>query len=214
MKDSLIGAILLFLFASCAKVNFPAVFASKKSPYQLSIDSNGTFSYQYHPYEHSYKFSSGKWIQKSPSELRLFSNFKDRKLNMNVSEEITNSNQFAILRIKIDIEESQKPYYELIVYSDGKFATSRKCDSIANISVMLPLESIEFKITADARMPSRTTDTLSTVTYSVKNKNSNLYNVSINYNDSLFNYEVIDGEILKLRSNSVRYRSAILPKMY
>lgn len=211
---SCIVIVTIYLF-SCKSINFIGTYASNKSPYQLVINSDNTFTYQYRPHEFSYKFSTGFWKEVKRGMIELQSIFKDRSLILNVIEEnIATDNGYSFFNIQTNIKKEQQKYYECIIYADGEFATSVKCDSLEKVKISLPRQSIVIKITADERLPSRMLDTLSSEKYFIKNSKSNLYTININLKDSFFNYKVFNKEVIKIKKNRIVYNNFIIPLLH
>jgi hypothetical protein len=65
-----------------------------------------------------------------------------------------------------------------------------------------------FKLNADERIPARFLDSLITEKYFLKSNGSKNLKVDILYKDSLFNYKVFNGEIIKIKRKGMKFYSS------
>jgi len=141
---------------------------------------------------------------KEEKKIALTSNLQSKVLPLTVSEyEGTNR-----IDISVSIPDVEKAYYQCSVFINDSLFIKKRCDSVSSIQVGKPISSLFFRLNADERMPSRFLDSLITEKYFLKSSSSKNLKVDILYKDSLFNYKVFSGEILKFTLKGMKFYSS------
>lgn len=208
--------IILFivLLEACASSkNVVGTYASNQSPYQFTIKSDSSFTYQY-KFQFAYQYSNGKWKNVGKNKIELQSQFKNKAIPITVKE-YTNehANDSVQLNIESNILSNERKYYQCLIFIDNTFFTQKNCDALSSLIVPTPKRNMYFKLTADARMPARFLDTLTSSTYTLKNKNPYRIDINMSYNDSLFNYKLFNNEVLLINNGKLKYGTLKLPKV-
>lgn len=205
--------ILLFFFSSCSSNRIIGDYASPKEPDQFSIKEDSTFTYQYRLGPH-YKYSNGSWQFIGRIKIKLQSVYNSRTIQIIVKESNNKSlnDSLIALNINTNIPQNKRQYYQCLIYIDDHLNLQKNCDSLSSLNIPHPINTIFFKITADGRLPIRFLDMLSTDKYTLKNNKANQLDVEMMYNDSLFNYQVFNDEIICFSNHKLKYHSLRLPQ--
>ncbi|PUZ19688.1 hypothetical protein GA0116948_12319 [Chitinophaga costaii] len=103
-----------------------------------------------------------------------------------------------IFFISINIPEDKRNYYQCMVFVNDSLYVNKRFDSLPYLSIGSPVKIIFFKLSADVSIPARFLDTLTTDTFFPKSDMANSSKIDIVFNDSLFNYQVFNNDILKI----------------
>lgn len=201
-------AFFIFIFSACVNQPHFGVYSSKKNAYKITINKDSTYTFEWLPFEHNYVHSDGHWKSISKKKLRFQSTFQSKIVPIVYKEDTTLYEPDSVaLQINTNIPAESKAYYSLAIFIDEKYFASVKCDSLlSNTSLPLPKQSIYFKIIADGRhIPIASRDTLKTAEYVINKRNISTIHFGININFGLFNYKVINGEIVKFRGHKLIY---------
>lgn len=196
--------VLSSLFISCSSgLKLTGVYYDNKSPVTFTIKDDSTFNYRY-KFEFDYKYSDGYWSKRGEKKVALTSNLQSKVLPLTVSEyEGINS-----IDVSINMPDLEKAYYQCSVFVNDSFFIKKRCDSMTSIFIGKPISSLFFRLNADVRMPTRFLDSLITEKYFSKSNGSKSLKVDILYKDSLFNYKVFSGEILKFTRKGMKFYSS------
>jgi hypothetical protein len=200
---ALFATNLLFLLGCSSSLELSGNYSSGKSPYLFALNKDFTFDYEY-KFQFLYQHSHGIWSRVSKNKIVLNSSIQDRSLTLKTwqldSDKLDISNLFLI---KINMPDSDKKYYQCIIYVNDIFYKEKPCDSVDSVSIVFPVKSIQLKLCADSRIPGRFLDTLSTNKFTPQSGTSNRTRIDVTLIDSFFNYRVIKNETLKVTRNGI-----------
>lgn len=195
-----------FLLCSCSSsIKLPGNYSSKNIPYSFTLNPDSTFDYRY-KFEFAYEHSQGKWKKAGRNEIVLTSYIQNKSLPLKVqyldAHEIGQANFFSV---NISMPDTDKNYYQCMIFINDTLYQKRNCDSIDSILITSPVRSIFFKLSTDIRMPTRLLDTLSTDKFIPRSSTANREKISIVLSDSLFNYRVFNKEALRVTRRGLRF---------
>jgi hypothetical protein len=204
LNNKSIFILLSSLFVSCSSgLKLSGIYFDTKSPFTFTIKDDSTFNYRY-KFQFDYKYSDGYWSRKREKQIALTSNLKSKILPLIVSEdEGVNS-----IEVNLNMPDTEKAYYQCSVFVNDCFFIRKRSDSITSLFVGKPISSLFFKLNADERIPARFLDSLITEKYFLKSNGSKNLKVDILYKDSLFNYKVFNGEIIKIKRKGMKFYSS------
>jgi len=205
----LLLAISLVLIYSCSSIiEVSEDYSSSETPYSFNLGKDSVFDYRY-KFEFGYEYSQGIWSKIGNNEIVLNSRVKNRTLQLKVKESIAHeAEQENFFYVNINMPDSDKNYYQCMIFINDTLYGKRSCDSIASILISSPIKNIFFKLSADVRMPTRFMDTLTTDKFSPRLSIGNKTKIDIIFKDSLFNYRVFNDEILKVTRKGLKFRDS------
>ncbi len=192
-------AVLLFLLCSCSSgTALEGNYSSNNGYYNLQLNKDSTFTYQY-KFQYSYEYSQGTWRHVGKNKIVLNSHFRNKDIPLRIQE--LSADDFGkgnFFFININMPEDKRNYYRCMAFVNDSLYVDKSFDSIRYISIASPVKSIFFKLSADVRIPARFLDTLTTDKFLPKSDMENKSKIDIVFNDSLFNYKVFNGDIIRI----------------
>jgi hypothetical protein len=205
---TLISLCLVLLYGCHPDRQLAGNYWSNKSPYFFSLNRDSTFDYRC-KFQFVYQISHGTWHKVAKNKVVLNSSIKDRTLSLNAKELSSDKNDPKnLFYVSINIPDTEKKYYQCMVFVNDNFYEKSNCDSFNSVLVGFPINNIQFKISADPRMPGRLFDTLSTKKFSPQSSTSNKKELEILFSDSLFNYRIFDSDTITLTKKGIRFIDA------
>ena len=204
------------LFQCCSeKVNLFGEYSSRIAPYTVEFFPDSTFAFTQNG-EHNYRRSNGIWKLSNGNKILLNSYYQNNYIGLEQKQSFNKQKQLEdSVKIHIDIpnlKHTYKPNYKLLVYSRDKLISELYCNNLDFNIHRNASKNIKFQITTDARMPSRMFDTLETKPLLDLENNTISVNIAINYNDSLFNYQIFRNEPIIIKSNKIKVKNHWLNK--
>lgn len=185
-------------------MKLPVVYRSDNNAYEFRLNSDSTYNI-YYQFQVDRWHSNGFFRLKDGKNVELNSSIQDEYLKLKVTSTFSNPSDNSYLKIDFNIPDGQAEYYIGEIFFDGKRVLSSHVDSLSTIPVKSIPKSFYIKIHGDQRMPTRYLDTLSTETYFVDQQDSQTLIININYNDSLFNYQVFKGYRMNIKRKKVEF---------
>lgn len=208
MKKNTLFVSLAFILASCSnKFHFTGKYASKNSPYEISINIDSTFSYKFYQF-HEYEYSKGRWFKKSKS-LILSSSLKDITIPLVVKGE-SGLNSDSLNKFSFEYVSTEIPAKdcECAIIINDTSKEIRRCDSVALIEIRVPVHKLYVEVRKSPLLMTSlrfSLDPLVTNTYTTRNEYGNFTRFKIMANDSLFSYRIFDSTKLKIRKGGLYY---------
>lgn len=184
-------------------------YLSNQGLCNLALNKDSTFTYSY-KFQIAYRYATGTWSEVGGNLIRLNSNIKSKVIPLKVRKtDITeNGSRDNILTVNVNIPREYRTYYQCSIFVNDVWYTQRNCDSLSLLPIKQPVNSLYFQISADERIPMRFLDTLKTAVYVPKKNYGNQLTIDFDYKDSLFNYQVFDGELMEVSKNKLNYSSS------
>ena len=186
-------------------------YYDKNALVTIEINKDSTFRYN-HRLGFKYRYSEGFWRPIGKNRISLNSRYQSKQIDLNVTEKTddTVTKNILLLNIESNVPVDVQKYYKCLVFTDNILVKIVTCDSSKNIFLNTKFKKISFKITADQRIPSRLLDTLVSRTYDRVENVSNLLDVSLGYQDSLFNYQVFSHEPVRITNKGMIYKHRLI----
>lgn len=180
-------------------------FKSEKAKSSIFFNKNGTFKYN-QSLDFFNNNSFGKWDPFGKNKIRINSLFQDKKIllftNPNIDSKEFDAKSKRLVLVKLPHEVAEN--YEVIFFTDNKLNKPFIKEDYAIWETETKFDSFFIAITGKSNMPSRFLDTLFSTQFIVTgNKMKNL-TLSINFNDSLFNYKVFTNEVAEFNRKGVK----------
>lgn len=204
MRITILSAgLLAVLLSGCsAGIELSGDYSCKEVCQSFSLNRDATFRYED---EASSGFSDGHWAKYHGDQVVLRSMIRDRSLPLKTFEfGVHEFGQESLLNVDIDLPETEKSYYQCLVYINDTLMGRRNCDSLGGIPVRDDIRSLRFAVCGNEKMPGRLHDTLSSEVYNPRSVRGNKFQIHIFINDSLFNYRVFDDEVFKVTKKGLR----------
>ena len=195
--NSLLFLTVIF-FVRCVSIHIPGKYRSKDGTYQLVLNDDSTFLFDYR-FQFVYEYSSGLFKILDNKSIMLNSLIRNKLLPIRVKT--ANESQASadnILRVRFNFPENEIKYYKCRVFINGVVFRDSYCDSLSVLAVDKAVNNFSFGISADERMPGRFFDTLYTEVFTTSKSLQNNLSVEVVVKESLFNYRVFDNEIIKV----------------
>jgi hypothetical protein len=203
----------LFIYAlicGCSSVrNISGEYLSKRGLCDLMLNQDSTFTYRY-KFQIAYKYAIGRWSTVGKNKIKLNSDIRSRVIPLKVQENTIaeHAGQDNTLMVNVNIPKEYRTYYQCSIFIDDVKYDQRNCDSLSLLRIEQPLGSLYFQLNADERIPARFLDTLRTEVFVPKKKYGNQLKIDFDYNDSLFNYQLFNDELMKVSKNKLNYISS------
>jgi hypothetical protein len=176
-------------------------YQSKDQRYKLTFINDSTFNYRFR-FGYKLQIADGKW--KKVDDLIILNSYLDDLLTipLKVDETFDKENQDSLIFIinSSVIKDSTCNYY--IIADNNEFKSAQNTIKVKKISDINSFK-VCYSCSSYNGIPFLLTDTLSSVTYSVRSRKSNVYEIKWNINDESFNYLPIKNDSLYVRSHNI-----------
>jgi len=198
------------VFNSCTSVkNLAGTYNSNKVYTTIQLNEDSTFFYRY-KFEFDERHSDGVWKKIGNNKVMLNSSMKNRLLPIVFETAAANNagNERTLSVSIFHMPESEKTFYQCSFFINDKYYVTRSCNSLSRIALVLPVHNVYLGISGNEKMPGRFTDTLYTQkAFPVITSNNNTdLKLQVDFKDSLFNYRVIENEILKVTNKGLKVK--------
>jgi len=201
---------LTVFFYGCSTTSFfIGKYSSKEGVYNITLNSDSTFSY-YAKFQFKSEFSSGHWTtMMGKKEITLNSFNQNKILPLQIFKEGAKqvSNDRNSVNFDINMPDSEQKFYSCLIFANDKLVKRGSCDTLKHIEIDSLTKDIYFGITGTESLPTRFLDTIYSEKYRPKTNPAENVRIKISYVDSFFNYKVFNNVTLHKNGKGDLYMS-------
>lgn len=205
MKLNLLLLISIILCSCSVKNNITGKYISKKNPNYLQLKNDSTFIYEYR-FLHLYQHSVGKWEKNGKNLIVLNSEIKDTSIPLFVNslKKVDEGNNISI-QLTINDGDSLANYLCIIYVNEAMYSIKR-CDSLTNLSINSPINSLYFMFGQKPLIPTSTYISLPLTSnkFIPEIQSKNNLEIKITFSDKYFFYKPFNNETLKIKTDEVK----------